>query len=108
MRSTLLRPPSRYVSLPLYPTQYPLPPFYRSRVWRRRGVLQIADGVLGTLTVNEGRMKEALKESLGECPVCTDPFECRKCTLLLSCSHLICATCFVKLREPYRCPICRR
>jgi len=54
------------------------------------------------------RMKEALNESLGECPVCTDPFECRKCTLLLSCSHLICATCFVKLREPHRCPICRR
>ena len=54
------------------------------------------------------RMKEELNESLGECPVCTDPFECRKCTLLLSCSHLICATCFVKLREPYRCPICRR
>ena len=54
------------------------------------------------------RMKEELNESLGECPVCTDPFKCRKCTLLLSCSHLICATCYVKLREPYRCPICRQ
>ena len=54
------------------------------------------------------RMKEELNESLGECPVCTDPFKCQKCTLLLSCSHLICATCYVKLREPYRCPICRQ
>jgi hypothetical protein len=54
------------------------------------------------------RMKEELNESLGECPVCTDPFKCRKCTLLLSCSHLICATCYVKLREPHRCPVCRQ
>ena len=54
------------------------------------------------------RMKEELNEGLGECPVCTDPFKCQKCTLLLSCSHLICATCYVKLREPYRCPICRQ
>ena len=54
------------------------------------------------------RMKGELNESLGECPVCTDPFECRKCTLLLSCSHLICAACYVKLREPHRCPVCRQ
>ena len=54
------------------------------------------------------RMKEELNESLGECPVCTDPLKCRKYTLLLSCSHLMCATCYVKLREPQRCPVCRQ
>ena len=53
------------------------------------------------------RMKQALKEDLGECPVCMEAFNCRKCTLLLSCGHCVCATCFLKLRSAC-CPICRQ
>ena len=28
------------------------------------------------------RLKAALKESMGECPICTDELLCKKCTLL--------------------------
>ena len=54
------------------------------------------------------RLKALAKEALGECPVCTDAFECQKCTLLLSCGHQICVSCYLRLREPLRCPLCRR
>jgi len=29
------------------------------------------------------RLKHALHEKLGECPVCTEELNCRRCTLLL-------------------------
>ena len=54
------------------------------------------------------RLKQLVKEDLGECPVCTEALDCQKCTLLLSCSHLICAQCWMKLRNPVKCPVCRQ
>ena len=53
------------------------------------------------------RLKLLANEDIGECPVCTEPLTCQKCTLLLSCGHLICVTCWMKLAEP-KCPVCRR
>ena len=52
------------------------------------------------------RLKQLAKEELGECPVCQDELSCAKCTLLQSCGHCICATCWMRLAEP-RCPVCR-
>ena len=53
------------------------------------------------------RLKAALKESMGECPICTDDLLCKRCTLLLSCGHCVCAGCWVKMTDQ-RCPICRK
>ena len=54
------------------------------------------------------RLKSGCKESMGECPVCTDELLCKKCTLLLSCGHCVCASCWVKMVADQRCPICRK
>jgi hypothetical protein len=53
------------------------------------------------------RLKTALKEPMGECPICTDELDCKKCTLLLLCGHCVCAGCWVKMSDQ-RCPICRK
>lgn len=53
------------------------------------------------------RLKTIANESLGECPICQEEFNCVKCTLLQSCGHLVCATCWMKLAET-RCPVCRK
>ena len=53
------------------------------------------------------RLKKAAKEEIDDCPVCLDACTCRKCMLLMSCGHSVCASCYLKMQDP-RCAVCRQ